>query len=613
MGIEESDRSIVRNTAVLETVFKALPNLVFLIGPDNEYLDYWASEAAPLLIPPSRFLGRRVDEVLPPDAAAVILASILRARAEQCQQSATYSLPLPGGEQFFEAQIMPIEDGCIASLVTNVTERKKAQDLLQRSEERYRTIVETTHEGIWTIDAEGTTTFVNRRMAQMLGVPAGEMAGRSVFDFLDAEGREYAKRYLEQRDHGTREESLLKLLRADGSDLWIAAVANPLYDESGAHAGALAMVTDLTERRRLEDQLHQAQKLESLGRLAGGVAHDFNNLLTAILGYAEMAEDEAEPNSSLADCLSRIRLAGERAASLTSQLLAFARKQTIAPSEFDLNDLMLEIDRLLGRLLTENIERALILGNSALHVRADATQIQQIVMNLALNARDAMPEGGRLTIEAGLASSGDAVMLSVSDTGVGMSREVMGHIFEPFFTTKGMGRGTGLGLATVYGIVNQNGWRIGVSSDLGTGTVFTVTMPGVEVVHKPTPEPPPVQLATGAGTVLLAEDEAAVRELMAHTLRLHGYDILEAANGLEALAVARQNSGDIRLLITDLVMPHMGGKQLAETLAAECRGIKVIMVSGYNDSTVEDGVRFLRKPFSRADLLRAVQEAAGDA
>lgn len=386
---------------------------------------------------------------------------------------------------------------------------------------------------------------------------------------------------------------------------------------------------DRTERKRLEEQLLQARKLESIGRLAGGVAHDFNNILTAIFGYAELLEEEIPAEGDLARYVHNIQTAAGRAAGLTSQLLAFARRQIIAPKVVDLNSLILPLDAMLQRLIGEHIELVMQTHHDLHLVSIDPNQFEQIVVNLIVNARDAMPDsGGKIMVETDNVTldaeyshrhegvvPGEYVMLAVSDTGSGMDDAVRLKIFEPFFTTKEQGRGTGLGLATVYGIVKQAGGHIWLYSEVDKGTSFKIYLPRafepVEAVVTTRRSPAPTR---GTETLLVVEDEIAVRTLTTSALRGLGYHVLEASDGAAAVWTASQYAGDIDLLITDVVMPKMNGKDLAERLIAARPALKVLYVSGYTENTIvqhgilKPGIAFLPKPFALSDLSLKVRE-----
>jgi signal transduction histidine kinase/ActR/RegA family two-component response regulator len=387
------------------------------------------------------------------------------------------------------------------------------------------------------------------------------------------------------------------------------------------------------ELERSEEQLRQSQKMEAIGQLAGGVAHDFNNLLTAINGYSELCLKRLSPSDPLHRHIEQIRKSGERAASLTRQLLAFSRKQILQPKIIDLNQIVVDMNKMLHRLIGEDIDLLMGLAADLGKVKADPNQIEQVLLNLSINARDAMPKGGRLTIETSnvnlsedfsrghvAVSPGQYVMLAVSDNGCGMDAETQAHIFEPFFTTKEVGKGTGLGLATVYGIVKQSEGTIWLYSEVGRGTTFKIYLPCAERPVKVVEvEADNLELSQGTETVLLVEDEEIVREMATEILRDSGYHVLEAKHGHEALTLGRQHSGDIHLMLTDVVMPQMSGRQLAEQLTPLRRDMKVLYMSGYTDDAIvhhgvlEEGTAFIGKPFTPSALTRKVREVLDEA
>ncbi|MCI0457416.1 MAG: response regulator [Gemmataceae bacterium] len=389
-----------------------------------------------------------------------------------------------------------------------------------------------------------------------------------------------------------------------------------------------ALRQEVEDRKRLEAQLLHAQKMDAVGRLAGGVAHDFNNLLTIITGYGELLLAGLRPDEPLRGLAAEITRAGERAAALTRQLLAFSRQQVVAPKVLDLNAIVTDVSKMLQRLIGEDVVLATALAPNLGRVKADPTQVEQVLLNLAVNARDAMPRGGKLTVETANVDLDEAyahthpevqagrhVLLAVSDTGCGMTEEVKARIFEPFFTTKELGKGTGLGLATVYGVVKQSGGSIAVYTEVGRGTTFKVYLPRLVEMAETTrggPAAPPIP--RGSETLLLVEDEAGVRALARHALQASGYTVLEASNGVEALRLADQYGAPIRLLVTDVVMPGMGGRELHAQLTALYPGLKVLFMSGYTDDAVfrhgvlEAGLPFLQKPFTVDALARKVRE-----
>jgi signal transduction histidine kinase len=388
------------------------------------------------------------------------------------------------------------------------------------------------------------------------------------------------------------------------------------------------LVREMAERKQLEEQLHQAQKMEALGRLTGGIAHDFNNLLTAIIGFAELIRLNLSSGDSLEELVDKIVQPARRAAELVSQLLAFSRKQIIEPQILDLNIIVAKVDKMLQPIIGENIELKILLKPALWSIKADPIQLEQVLLNLVVNARDAMPEGGKLTLETNNVilnenytvghlgvQPGNYVLLVVSDTGIGMSEAVKSHIFEPFFTTKEEGHGTGLGLATVYGIVRQSGGDIWVYSEEGQGTTFKIYLPSVEEAAQPlAPLEDGTEAPNGHETVLLVEDDPDVRDLTRRVLQGQGYILLEAQNAQEALLLSSRYSGFIHLVLTDVIMPGMNGKTLAERLNQSQPRLKVLFMSGYTDNMIaqhgvlEPGIAFLQKPFGPTILARKVRE-----
>ena len=389
------------------------------------------------------------------------------------------------------------------------------------------------------------------------------------------------------------------------------------------------MAENITEQRELEKQLRQAQKMEAVGRLAGGVAHDFNNLLMVIQGHTELMLERARSDAWWFNKVEQVRKAAERATGLTRQLLSFSRMQVLQPKVIDLNEIVTEMGKMLPRLIGEDVELRILEGAPPCRVKADPGQLEQVILNLAVNARDAMPKGGILSIETCSVEvdeflarkhpplvPGPYVLLTVSDTGVGMDSETQAHIFEPFFTTKEVGKGTGLGLATVYGVVKQSHGYIWVSSEVGKGTTFEVYLPRAdESIEGPAVPPVEDERPGGAETILLAEDEKGVREIAREFLSLSGYTVLEASDGAEALDIASRHQGPIQLLVTDIIMPQLGGRELAERVTELRPEIKVIYMSGYTEysslrsSDFADTAVLLSKPFTRTALARAVAEA----
>jgi two-component system, cell cycle sensor histidine kinase and response regulator CckA len=423
-----------------------------------------------------------------------------------------------------------------------------------------------------------------------------------------------------------------RIRRRDGQYRDIVDRGVPVMEKDGSIREWIGTCTDVTEQRQLEEQFRQAQKMEAMGRLAGGISHDFNNLLGVIIGYSDLLLTSRFDENLTRHHAEEIRKAGQRAASLTRQLLAFSRKQVLKPKVLDLNAAVSETCKMLLRVLGEDIQLTTRLAPALGQIKADPTQIEQVLMNLAINARDAMPQGGKLTIETSNTEldqtycqqkhielqPGNYVLLTIRDSGIGMDKEIQARLFEPFFTTKEEGKGTGLGLATVYGIIRQSGGCIWVNSEVGKGTTFKVYLPQWKGILKefPLESHPPVPL--GSGTILLVEDEDALREISSKLLKSMGYKVIAAASGTDAIRIAGEFTQPIDLLMTDVVMPGMNGRELAEVLAASHPQMKVLYVSGHTDDVMvhyailKPGVAFLQKPFTRDGLAKKVQEVLGD-
>ncbi len=495
------------------------------------------------------------------------------------------------------------------------------------SEEKYWALMENALDAIHVLRPDGTILEANRAAETLVGRQRSEQIGQNFLKLLAPEERDaVARRFAGMLETGYLHDSS-SLLRPDGRTVPIEVSAS--HVDVGGEALILAIVRDVSERRQLERQFREAQKMEAIGQLAGGVAHDFNNILTAVLGYGEMVADRLPPDDALQDEVREIRRGAERAATLTNQLLAFSRRQVLLPEVLDLNAIVTEIQKMLRRLIGADVELGTSCAPSLGRVKADRGQIEQVVMNLVVNARDAMPNGGRLMIETsnveldeGYARDhtevrpGQYVMFAVSDTGAGMDADTLGHMFEPFFTTKEKGKGTGLGLATVYGIVKQSGGHVWVYSEPGHGTTFKIYLPRVEESQAAPRRATPAMAedVSGSETILVVEDEEAVRRLARMVLERKGYTVLEAAGWQVALEIAG-GQRPIDLVISDVVMPGVGGPELAKRLAAAHPGIRVVFMSGYADFAVVDqgllsaATAFLQKPFTPTALLQKVREA----
>jgi PAS domain S-box-containing protein len=522
------------------------------------------------------------------------------------------------------------EPDALATVSRDLSERRRAEEALRESEQRFRQLAESIREVFFLSDVERhqlRILYISPAYEEIWGRPCASLYEnpRSWLDSVHPEDRERVLLAVSKPQAGYDIE--YRLIRADKTVRHIWARGFPIRDASGEVVRVAGLAEDVTLRKHLEDQLRQSQKLEAIGQLAGGVAHDFNNILVTILNYAELAQEALPLGDPVRTDVREIQNAARRAANLTRQLLAFSRRQIIQLRVLNLSELILNLDKMLRRLIGEDIELVTLPATSPALVRVDPGQFEQLLVNLAVNARDAMPTGGRLVIQVShvmleaeemrrksAVDLGTHVELSVRDDGVGMDGETMRHIFEPFFTTKSPGRGTGLGLATVYGIVQQNHGSIRVESTPGGGTAFRIFLPRVDE----TSQPPLMSdesgiLPAGSETVLLVEDEPAARAVAARVLRRQGYTVIEAANGEEALRVARDHE-KIHLLLTDVVMPRMGGPLLAEKLHALRSDLRVLFTSGYtDDAIIRHGARdsplaFLQKPYTPGVLARKVRE-----
>jgi len=526
-----------------------------------------------------------------------------------------------------------LDDPAIRAVVVtyrDITDRKRTERALAESERVFALTFDEAPIGIAHTSLRGRWLRVNRRLCELLGYSPEELMATSFIAMTHPEDVERDTRGLAQLLAGatTKYESEKRYRHKEGHFVSAKLTAVLHRDPAGAANFFISTVEDVTDRVRLEVQLRQGQKMEAVGRLAGGIAHDFNNLLTVILGYSDLVLRELAPEAPLRSDVEEIRHAGRSAAALTRQLLAFSRKQILQPQIVDLNDVVMRMNALLRRLIGEDIELRIRLGIPLDRVSVDPSQIEQIVLNLALNARDAMPQGGSLTVETANweldahwvaqhpdASEGRHVMLAISDTGVGMDRTVQTHLFEPFFTTKERGKGTGLGLATVYGIVKQSGGSIFVYSEPEHGTTFKIFLPRTEqAADLPEVARSRVEPVGGTETILLVEDQPEVRAVIRNALARHGYVVLDAAGGPEALAMLEKFDGEVHLLLTDVVMPGMSGRALADWLLVSRPSLRVLYTSGYTDDTIvhhgvlEAGIAFIQKPFTPSVLLKRVRD-----
>jgi len=565
-----------------------------------------------------------------------IINSQKRGVVEKCIEK-TFSIICKNGEiKAVEFRPTLLDDGRIVLILFDITERKRAEEALSHSEEQYRLIAENTKDLICTLDLQGNFHYVSPSFKEVLGYSSEELRGLNAFSLIHPDDRETTMKIYQQalinKEAGNAE---FRYRHKNGNWRVFESVGNWIFNGNGAPPKSVLVSRDITERKQAEEkmaalqvQLGQSQKMEAIGRLGGGIAHDFNNILAVIQGYSDLCLFRIPKEDPLREDIQAITNAVKRAANLISQLLAFSRRQTMKLEVIDLNPLLQNLEKMLRRVIGEDVELVTTLPDDLGRVKADPGQIEQILLNLAVNARDAMPSGGKLTIETanvtlketgrqnhmGL-TPGHYVMISIMDTGLGMTQEVKDRIFEPFFTTKEIGKGTGLGLSMVYGIVKQSGGHIGVDSEPGKGTTFRIYLPlvdepVVEVDEKEIGGPP-----LGNETILVVEDEEEVRKLVARSLKKQGYKVLEASQGKEVFSLCEEQGGPIHLMVTDVVMPEMTGVELAKHIKLVYPEMKVLYMSGYNSDRVaidcenlEKGIEFIQKPFTVYRLARKVRE-----
>ena len=554
-----------------------------------------------------------------------------------------------GSEFPVEISLSPVQadnESLVISAIRDISDRKQIEEDLRRANEElaqrtdrelwdYRTrlaaIVDSSEDAIIGKDLQGTVTDWNHGAERMYGYTAEEIVGKPLATILPNDRKDEVENIL-KRIRGGESVKHFESVRVgkDGKPLNVSITVSPIRDTAGNIVGASTIARNITEQRKAEDQLRQAQKMEAVGRLAGGVAHDFNNILGIIVACSELLRDRIAASPGLFQYVDNIRKASDRGSNLTRQLLAFSRKRPSAPIVLDLTERLRDITKLLRPLMGDDVEVVLINHAEAALIEADPGQIDQIVMNLAVNARDAMPGGGKLILETSIVkfddafarqhppmTAGDYVLLAVSDSGTGMDQETLSRIFEPFFTTKEVGKGTGLGLATVYGIVQQSGGHVFVYSEPGQGSTFKIYLPSAE--EKITEDSFGEQAAELArvpeATILIVEDDELIRSLTRQMLEEHGYRVFEASDGVSALKLVHTNGGHFDLVLTDVVMKGMRGPELVKQLNQSNMDIKVIYMSGYTGELMaerdirDSGSVLLEKPFTRAALLRAVYDS----
>ncbi len=629
-----SSRELQKNLSLLQGITEGTTDAVFVKDLERRYLMMNSAGA--------RFVGRSIDEVLGKDDVELFSPEVGRAIMErdrlvvQSGGAQTYeeAATAAGVTRLYLATKGPFRDSNgqaigLLGICRDITDRKLAEEEIRQSQQKLRTLFEHTPLAVVEWDLQFRVTAWNPSAERIFGYSRQEALGQHASFIVPPQFRPQVDRVwheLVNQKGGVR--SANNNITKDGRTISCEWYNTPLVNDSGRVLGVASLAQDVTERVALEERLRQSQKMEAVGRLAGGVAHDFNNLLTVILGYSQILADGVPPGSRLSDSAAQIKSAADRASGITRQLLAFSRKQVLSPRVINLNDIMLNLDSLLRRLIGEDIEVLTVPESDLGSVKADPGQIEQVIMNLALNARDAMPHGGKLTLETANAQldesyardhqpaeAGRYVMLAVSDTGQGMTPETQARIFEPFYTTKEVGKGTGLGLSMVYGIVKQSGGYIWVYSEPGRGTTFKIYLPRVnQPAQAAGAENRPKDVQRGTETILLVEDDPQLRQLSSSVLAHCGYKVLVAGSPEEGLAICKANPRDIRLLVTDVVMPRMNGRQLAEQIAQISPNVKVLYISGYTNNAIvhygvlDPGLWFLPKPFTLSALVAKVRE-----
>jgi PAS domain S-box-containing protein len=620
-----------RNTLAMDSAINGMA----ILDAEGNYIYVNAAYAKMLGYPNAEMLiGKPWHEMSDPQEVSPVRTDIRQSMKEQGKWFGPITVHHNDGTAVpMEVALTLLPDGGTICVSRDITERRKAERALEETEVKYRTLVEQVAavSYIAEIGVHGEWLYVSPQVEGIFGYTPDEWLSNSGqwTRFVPLEDHPTIQAAEEACATAQRFQAEYRVTRKDGRIIWVSDTA-VVVPGSGKHPLMEGIILDITDRKTLENQLQQARRMEAVGRLAGGVAHDFNNLLTIIKGYIELALNRCQDQPELRGDIQHIEEASDRAVNLVRQLLAFGRKQVLKPKVLDLNDIVLNLDKLLRRLMSANIEMKTNVGKNIGAIKADPGQIEQVIMNLVVNARDAMPDGGCLLIETSNAEldasyfrdpvairPGAYVLLAVTDTGVGMSPDTVTHIFEPFYTTKESGRGTGLGLSTVYGIVKQSGGYIWANSELGKGSTFKVYLPRVD-------EPAELSSATGTAehavrkgreTILLVEDEPDLRELARMVLVGRGYSVIEAKNPKDADLQAASRGGQIHLLLTDVMMPGISGRELAKQITSRHPHIRVLFMSGYTnnviaeDGTLEEGISFLQKPFTPQVLVEKVREA----
>jgi PAS domain S-box-containing protein len=621
-----------RSEEARNALLAAIPDIMFRLGSDGTFLDFNTSNSSSLLLPPEQFLGKKASDVLPAELAILTEKKIRETLTTG--RLVTYEYETGTGDQknYWEARMAVCGKDQILSIIRDITERKLFEERLIESEERYRTSIENSNDGVAIVKGD-RHLYVNRKFVEIFGFDSvDEIIGQPVTITVhpDDRGKVTEINTRRQGDDGAPSRYEFKGLKKNG-DVVTVEVSATKTTFSGEPM-SLVYLRDVTERRSLEAQLLHAQKMEAVGQLAGGVAHDFNNILTAIIGYGSLLHMKMREDEPLRVYAEHILASAQKATHLTQGLLAFSRKQILNPEPANMNDILLNVRRLLSRTIGEDIELVTVVGEEELTILADVVQIEQVLMNLAINARDAMPDGGTLTIGVesfymdqvfvkrnNFGKQGHYVLISVIDTGIGMDETTKERIFEPFFTTKEVGKGTGLGLSMVYGIVNQHNGFLRVLSEPHRGSTFEIYLPlikgGAAREHKKEVIP----FLAGSGVILMAEDDTAVRQLTKQVLEDAGYTVIEAFDGEDVIAKFSENRDRINLLLLDTVMPKKDGKEAYEMISRIRPGVKALFMSGYSEDIIhkrgilQEGLNFIAKPVAPNALLKKIREVMDQA
>ncbi len=634
--ISERVQSAARLQASHERLQTTLDNMLegcAIIDFDMRYVYVNDALLVHALRPREELVGQRFEVAFPDLVGTTFEATLRLALEERVPQMIELDYQPPtGGLRWYTLSFQPVPEGVFV-LSLDVSDRKQAEFALRESDRQTRELLQNIALVAVTLDEAGRIKFCNDYLLELSGYRREEVLGRDYFALFvppeqQAERRDHYRHASQTAAGDMRREQ--EMLCRDGQRRLIAWNTSPVHDSEGQVVGVTSIGQDVTEQRQLEAQVRHAQKMEAVGELAGGVAHDFNNILTAILGYAELAKEELRSTpttpGALAEAVDEIERAGQRASTLTRQLLAFSRRQVVKPSRLDLNSVVAGLEKMIKRLIEARIHLRLRLAEHLPVIWMDAGQIEQVVLNLVVNARDAMPEGGDLTLSTAIVTPDETlrtrvaglqaeryVRLSVADTGIGMDEATADRVFEPFYTTKPLGRGTGLGLATVYGIIKQTGGVITLESAVNRGTRFDLYFPCVDFVAPTADARAEHDVPRGTGRVLLVEDEREVRELARRMLEYGGYEVTVAATAGQAYEFAASEPPAPILLITDVILPDENGRQVAEQLHAVWPDLQVLYISGYPSNVVaqqgvlDDGVELLEKPFGRRALLERVQ------